>query len=228
MSSATTTHEATNGKVVESKRVKQVDRKLVLLKRLANAGHNPPDRISWDSVRSLADSMERIGLLQPIVITRNYELIDGHRRVAAALSLRWPDIEASIVDDDPATLYADVNSNAKRLSGNEKLYVYLSNPKAVPDRVAAKHKKAEETVGRDTLRRVCDLGYSIGLYDTAYRIGTYVGNKSAKFIKAALLWLLEHRCVAVCREAIRHQNPPRVLVDAIHKNKPVKMTLSHE
>lgn len=52
-------------------------------------------------VQSLADSMKEIGLKQPIVVRQKdgrYELIAGHRRLAAARYLKWETIP-SIIDN---------------------------------------------------------------------------------------------------------------------------------
>jgi ParB family transcriptional regulator, chromosome partitioning protein len=53
-----------------------------------------------DSLKGLAESMDKEGLIQPIVVRKvadHYELISGERRLRAAQSLGWPNIEAKVI-----------------------------------------------------------------------------------------------------------------------------------
>jgi ParB family transcriptional regulator, chromosome partitioning protein len=50
------------------------------------------------NIDDLINSMRRHGLLQPIVIDQNYNLVAGYRRIYAARALGWDSIEARIVE----------------------------------------------------------------------------------------------------------------------------------
>lgn len=64
----------------------------------------------------LADSIRRLGLIHPLVITRTYELVTGERRLAACRSLGWTAITVQYIDElDPAALRAvELEENIKR------------------------------------------------------------------------------------------------------------------
>jgi ParB family chromosome partitioning protein len=47
---------------------------------------------------SLIDSLRSHGLMNPVVITKNNELIAGHRRIASAKVLGWKSIEVMVLD----------------------------------------------------------------------------------------------------------------------------------
>jgi ParB family chromosome partitioning protein len=49
-------------------------------------------------ISALADSMRRLGQIQPVLISANYELIAGGRRIEAAKSLGWKNINAVVAD----------------------------------------------------------------------------------------------------------------------------------
>lgn len=57
--------------------------------------------IEQSPLDELAKSMSEIGQIQPIVVTREHELIAGERRLRAAIKLGWTEIEASIFEDLP-------------------------------------------------------------------------------------------------------------------------------
>lgn len=70
-----------------------------------------------DDIDQLADSMERLGQLHPIVITRRKVLISGRRRLEAAKSLGWSTIEASILGSSDAArrLELELEENMQRV-----------------------------------------------------------------------------------------------------------------
>lgn len=65
---------------------------------------------------SLAESMEAIGLLNPIVIDSNNYLVAGYRRLTAARKLGWQEIEARMVDvrDKKTLLMIEMEENTTR------------------------------------------------------------------------------------------------------------------
>jgi len=75
------------------------------------------------------DSLRRHGLLNPIVITRDRELVAGHRRLEAARRLGWQRITASIIDTTQETALLEVeideNTQRKNLSTDELADAYV-------------------------------------------------------------------------------------------------------
>lgn len=74
-------------------------------------------RRDLENIDILADSIRRLGLIHPIVVTRDdLELVAGERRVAACKRLGWVHITAQYQDElDPATLQAiELEENIKR------------------------------------------------------------------------------------------------------------------
>lgn len=49
-------------------------------------------------IDALVQSMELCGQLNPITLTRELDLVAGHRRLTAATQLDWKTLEATIVD----------------------------------------------------------------------------------------------------------------------------------
>lgn len=86
---------------------------------------------------SLKDSLKTYGLLNPITITQDYVLVAGERRLQAAISLGWENINANIIDnaDEIRQLEIEMEENNQRkefsneelLEGYEKLNK-LKNP----------------------------------------------------------------------------------------------------
>jgi ParB-like chromosome segregation protein Spo0J len=109
-------------------------------------------------IAGLAESIERLGLLQPIVLTKDGVLVAGERRIAAVLSLGWQQIDAVIaedLDDAVALLTAerDENTCRKAFTPTEEHALYealldLERPKAVERREQNLKRGAELPNGK--------------------------------------------------------------------------------
>lgn len=77
---------------------------------------NGRQRKTLDDIDVLADSIRRLGLIHPVVITREGDLVAGERRLAAITSLGHTHIAVQFVDElDPSTLHAiELEENIKR------------------------------------------------------------------------------------------------------------------
>ncbi|MGI5868068.1 MAG: ParB N-terminal domain-containing protein [Kiritimatiellia bacterium] len=78
-----------------------------------------PDRIRKDlgNLEPLMQSLSRCGQLNPITVTRDLELVAGHRRLTAAQRLGWKMIDATIVDGltDERRLEMEIEENIYRM-----------------------------------------------------------------------------------------------------------------
>ena len=95
--------------------------------------YQPRREFSEDSIKELAETLDKDGLLQPIVVREDgdqYEIIAGERRYRAAKSLGWETIPAIVknMDDDQAASLALIE-NLQREDLNpideEKAYTNL-------------------------------------------------------------------------------------------------------
>ncbi len=86
---------------------------------------------------NLKDSMKIYGLMNPITINRNYELIAGERRLQAAKALGWTNINANIIDNisevEQLEMELEENNQRKEFTEDELMAGYrrlerLRNP----------------------------------------------------------------------------------------------------
>jgi ParB family chromosome partitioning protein len=93
-------------------------------------------------IPALAESIERIGLLHPIIVTTDYELVVGRRRLAAHEHLGRSTIEARVVDlDDPLAAEFDENEQRKAYTPSER--VAIGEAREERDRQEAVQRKSE-------------------------------------------------------------------------------------
>jgi ParB family chromosome partitioning protein len=74
-------------------------------------------RTDEGDLETLAQSIETMGLIQPIVISEEYELLSGYRRLHACKMLGWETIEVKLVtvgDDELKRLDWEYHENIGR------------------------------------------------------------------------------------------------------------------
>jgi hypothetical protein len=205
----------------------QKTRKMVELESLKNASHNPPNRITKANIQSLADSMSVIGQLSPIIITLTDEIIDGHRRVAAAKFLGWSEIEANIVKDlDKNFAYGTANATSRKLSGCDALYVYLEQPDAVVRSTRLKFDEMVEVLTRPLVKKICKSGNSWRIYVNAKQVAKYVDDENPETLKAIVEWLLAFPVQRTVIQAMASGESPRTILNAITNGKAIKLKLA--
>ena len=72
--------------------------------------------LSTQDIEMLKESLSHYGLMNPITVNSQYELVAGHRRLEAAKSLGWSTIEAIVVDtkDKLLQLELELEENIQR------------------------------------------------------------------------------------------------------------------
>lgn len=95
--------------------------------------YQPRREFSDDSIKELAETLDKDGLLQPIVVRENgedqYEIIAGERRYRAAKSLNWETIPAivnNMNDDQAASLALIENLQREDLNPIDEAKAYTN------------------------------------------------------------------------------------------------------
>jgi ParB family transcriptional regulator, chromosome partitioning protein len=90
-----------------------------------------------NEVGDLVESMEKYGLLEPIIVTPEKIIISGHRRFLAAKFLKWEEIDVIIRNVDNENMeYTIITSNQHRqkksvevLNEIQRLYQNYTRPR---------------------------------------------------------------------------------------------------
>lgn len=80
-------------------------------------------RAEVGDIESLARSMKKLGQLQPIGVGADGVLVFGGRRLMAAQSLGWVEIEARVIDCDALQAEHDENEIRKQFTVTERLAI---------------------------------------------------------------------------------------------------------
>jgi hypothetical protein len=202
--------------------------KNISLSQLKAATYNPKRRTKNKNVRQLAASMAEVGLMYPILVTKQSWIIDGHRRFEAAKMNQWDTIPCLVVDDkERDKVYAEVNANACRLSGNDNLFVYLENPNAVTATCKAKFDAMCNVIGRELARDIQKFGFSFLIYRMAREVCKQCGKESPEMIRRTVRWFMTCESVGYVRNLLVSQViSPMLVLRHVKQNKPLKMKVS--
>lgn len=191
---------------------------------LKKADFNPKGRTK--DIGGLAASIERVGLLNPILVTKNGEVIDGHRRIAAYEKLGREEIEVNVAVGNLAEMYAEVNGQSKAINGHQSLQIFLKNPEAVGARTRTTMEECEAAVGRMLMRRMANEGYSMGTWFVAKKVAKMADQEDPAVAAKLVKWMMHYGCQGDVRKALQTGTPPGIIIAAANKNKPIKVKYS--
>jgi hypothetical protein len=120
-------------------------------------------RKEMGDIKGLAGSLQREGMLHPVVILSDGTLVCGHRRIAAAAMLGWEDVPVTVVDvSDLLTAERDENEARKNFTPTEAV--------ALGRMIEARERPRVDAEKRERLRLTSS-------YVQAARRGEPVGEK---------------------------------------------------
>lgn len=198
--------------------------KRVKISSLHKAAFNPKTR--QRDINTLMGSIERVGLLYPILVNKTLDVIDGHRRLSACEKLGWETIPVLCVEGEQSELFSEVSTSNRQLRGNETLHVYLKEPRAIGVRARGKIESCENVVGRETVRALATGGFSMATWDVARRICKEADQETPAQQKRVMHWLIKHRCAGTVEKAIRAGVDVGKIMQAVARNKPIQAKYS--
>lgn len=191
-------------------------------KKLIVAGYNPSIRTDKKSVKQLLESIKQNGILYPILVDKNLNVIDGHRRLSCAKTLKLTVVPCLISDTKMSkdACYETINTTARKMSASEMIYVYVRGGK-VPDSVEKRIKILQNIVGHKELKKMGDKFISISVMSQGNKIAKYCNEKSDAFVKKAILWIIQHKQSYQVRKAMEDKIFKSRLKQIIESNKPL-------
>ena len=120
-----------------------------------------------ESFQELCDSIQKYGVLSPLLArpTENgYEIVSGHRRKAAALSLgmdKLPVLVRDMTDDEAVILMVDSNIQRENLLPSEKAFAYKMKYEALKRQAGRPSKNSPQIAAN--LRTDDEIGKSMGM-----------------------------------------------------------------
>lgn len=204
----------------------------VPVSKIKRATYNPKSRTEEKRLSRLLNDIRDTGQIYiPLIMTKSYELIDGHRRLAVAEILEFktvPAILREMTAEDRKRAYASINATGQPTRATESLEVWINEPRAVTPARQKQFENMQERLGKVIVSRMASNGYSPRLFATATRLANYCCIDSDAFLRKAICWLMEHSAARQVEQAMMLEQPAATLVKAINRSQSLKMKLVTE
>ena len=128
------------------------DRKILLIPTdtIVATPYNPSSRTKdGAALRKLSESVRKYGVIQPLIITADRDLVDGNRRLSAAKLAGKKFVECIILpfEVDKDDVFRDVNTTSEKIGGKGWLEACRHGYKKAPTDVMAQYMELFKLVG---------------------------------------------------------------------------------
>lgn len=130
--------------------------------------YNPPERTeAGKKFRDLVETVQKYGVLQPILITADRDLVDGNRRLAASKQAGHTHIECIILPQevDKDVVFGDLNTTSEKISNRGWLYCCRHGIRTPPDRIRQQYQELFKLVGTYGVDLLIEKKLGLGLLD---------------------------------------------------------------
>lgn len=194
----------------------------ILTSAIKPAKYNPKGRA--EHVNQLTKSIKEFGIIMPLVVDADNNLIDGHRRLASAKFLKLAKVPVIQLDSKMSKdkAYEVINSTSKKISNHDFIFIYI-NGGSIPKRAIVKIEQLKEIVGEEGLKKLGDHGATYTVLNYAWMVRKYCGETSDAFLKKVVFWLVYHKMIYATRRAMEGKVKKEVIQRAISSNRPLKV-----
>lgn len=166
----------------------------VSVEKIIRAAFNPEGRFHPTGMSALEKDIgppgEGPGVIVPLLVlsangkTGHYDLIDGERRLRAAIAAGHKMISVLVFEDLSQVDGYRSQFLARKPSGQDQTNIYLSgSPAAIPVLVRRKLAAAEELYGHDLMRAFADVGVSPSGFTSLIRANNWLKLRLEKWRK---------------------------------------------
>lgn len=114
------------------------------------APYNPKERTAdGQKLRQLTKTVIKYGIIQPLVITSDRDLVDGHRRLAAAKAAGLKTVDCIILPPsvDKDEVFGDLNTSSEKIGGKGWIAAYRYGLRKLPDAEFARCQELHKMLG---------------------------------------------------------------------------------
>ena len=187
------------------------------------APFNPPDRTAKEALAVLEAQIRELGgIIQPLIVSKDMRLIDGHRRLACAKRLGMAEVPAIVTSLGLQAGWAGLNTSSMPINGKQFVN---ANANGLDDAYLPKSQRRKiqrlRFLAGDCYDEYASEGISTSVLSIVNRIGRYTGDRSDDWLSAVLRWVIKHKMQTPARKAIEAQIDAAELQRAIKSDRPI-------
>lgn len=197
--------------------------KFVKPAELKPASYNPKIRTNTRFLNGLKFSIEKKGILVPLMVDNNLNIIDGHRRLTCAKQLKLNTVPVIVQNSNLSKddIYEDVNRTQRKISTKEMIYIYVNGGK-IPQKALKAITRLEAIIGKKSLRRLGNDYSSYSVLSQGTTVAKYCRKETPDFLKKTILWLVDKKQSYAVRKAMEGKVKDSTLINAVNQNRPLQ------
>lgn len=194
----------------------------IAVNKIKSASYNPSWR-STHNLKGLTESIKKFGIIEPLVLTTDLNLIDGHRRLAVAKLLKIKTVPCVLrngaSEEIKDMLFLHVNQHSIKISGADQVEIYKKGGK-IEQKYLDPLTKLQSIVGNEIIDLLLETRHNPHhVWECFARLKKYCPLKDDK---QAIIWLMKTRATGSIRKAIEFGIDYKIILRAIKQNRPIK------
>jgi len=189
---------------------------------------NPSIRTNRDntSFKMLKHNIKINGLISPVVVDREHNLIDGHRRLNALRDLGHTliptNINKSVAPEDYAKTFTASHLDTMKINAAQQTEMYLNGVKDISPRVLKSIEVLEKVGGRHVVRNIAEQGKSPETYVSGIKMYCkHIKNHSIRTQRTALYYMLNVDSAYALKSAIFACTDAEIIKDFVENRKKI-------
>lgn len=193
----------------------------VAIEDLQVIGFNPKARTTKGNIKSLKNSITRVGQLIPIVVTKDFVIVDGHRRYTAMKELGFDKIDVIFRGDDAneaPDLFVEINNNQRASRGKDAIEIALTTGILPSVGINAPiMRELVSIIGMEGLQVLYENKASPNILATAKMVSNYCKKDTSdkEWMATVILWLAVYKQQFAVRRAMYARIDREFLVETI-------------
>lgn len=178
---------------------------MVNLSDIQPAGFNPPDRVERQNLRALRDAILQVGeIINPVILSRDLHIIDGHRRVAVARDLGWTAVPAITVEYGLQEGWSILNGATRPITAGDYLSAAANgmDTRHMPKKHATKIERLRSLVDTSGLLMLAERKKSTWLLTLVVKAARAIGDESNEYMGDMVRWIAKHDMQYATRQAL--------------------------
>lgn len=180
--------------------------RMVAVSDLRFNGFNPHSRTldKNPKFKQLLDSVRRVGVLSPLLVSPDGLVIDGHRRLACAMRLGMQEVPCVVTSRNAQETWVEAVVNQQGMSGRQIIETVAQglSPVYLPKAEAQRVMDVREVAGPELFQQMAEEGISIGIRNALNKVCRYTGDTSPEWRARVLRWLVKHKMQLQIRKVI--------------------------
>lgn len=209
--------------------------KMIAVSGLKPNGFNPYSRTvrKTKKYKDLLASIRQHGILNPLLVSPDGLVIDGHRRLACAIDLGVADVPCVVISTNAQLAWSQAVFTQQGISGRQIIETTAQGLSTtyLPATVAKEVIDLQETAGPMLFKEMAEAGVSVGVRTALNKVCAYTGDSSPEWRSRVLRWLVRHKMQLESRKAIEsdplnEDGTRERLRAAINRDDPLRATWS--